>query len=121
MAEAKTERNREIYEARLRGETFTKIAERYGVTVPSVRSIFEKEQKKEELKKLRIYQVLLTLTDDEQIIMKTMRVLRINHLDSKEALLGVTKKELLKCNNCGEVMANLILQVADILREETNI
>ena len=47
-----------------------------------------------------------------------MTVLKRNKLDSEEAILNVTKKELLKCRNCGEVMSDLILKIADILREE---
>jgi len=46
MAEAKLDRNREIYEARLNGEPFTKLAEKYGVTPNCVSTIFKREQKK---------------------------------------------------------------------------
>jgi len=46
MAEAKLDRNREIYEARLNGESFTKLAEKYGVTPNCVSTIFKREQKK---------------------------------------------------------------------------
>jgi len=32
--------------------------------------------------------------------------------------MNVTKKELLKCRNCGDVMADLILKIGEILRSE---
>lgn len=61
--DAKIERNREIYEARLKGASF-------------------------------------------------------KELDSNEALLNVTRKDLQKCRNCGDVMIDLILKIADVIRCE---
>lgn len=115
--DAKLERNREIYEERLAGAPYTKLAEKYGITTNCVRTIFNREQKKEELKNHKYYQLLVSLTDNEEMISRTIHVLERNGLDSNEAIINVTRKELLKCRNCGEVMTDLILKIAEILRE----
>ena len=52
------------------------------------------------------------------MITRTVHVLERNGLDSPEAIMNVTRNDLLKCRNCGEVMAKLILDIADILRNE---
>ena len=64
------------------------------------------------------YQLLVSLTDSEEMITKTVHVLERNKLNSAEAIMSVSRKELLKCRNCGDVMADLILKIADILRKE---
>lgn len=115
--DAKLERNREIYEERLAGAPYTKLAEKYGITTNCVRTIFNREQKKEELKNHKYYQLLVSLTENEEMISRTIHVLERNGLDSNEAIINVTRKELLKCRNCGEVMTDLILKIAEILRE----
>ena len=74
--------------------------------------------KKEELKNHRYYQLLISLTDNEEMITRTIHVLERNNLDSTEALLNVSRKELFKCRNCGEVMVELIIKLAELLREE---
>lgn len=116
--DAKLERNREIFEERLNGAPFTKLAEKYGISANCVRTIFNREQKKEELKNHKYYQLLRELTDNEEMISRTIHVLERNGLDSNEAILNVTRKELLKCRNCGEVMTDLILKIAEMLREK---
>ena len=60
----------------------------------------------------------MSLTDSEEMITRTVHVLERNELDSAEAIMNVTRKELLKCRNCGDVMADLILKIADILHDE---
>lgn len=118
MIDAKTERNRELYEAKEAGVPFTKLAEKYGMTVTCANTIYKREKIKEELKNERYYQLLVTLTDSEEMVTRTVHVLERNGLNSAEAIINVTRKELLKCRNCGEVMAKLILDIADILRKE---
>ena len=118
MAEAKKDRNREIFEAKEAGAPYTKLSEKYGMTVTCVKTIYNREKIKEELKDERYYQLLVSLTDSEEMITRTVHVLERNELASAEAIMNVTKKELLKCRNCGDVMANLILKIADILRNE---
>ena len=118
MAEAKTDRNREIYEAIEAGTPLARAAEKYEMTITCVKTIYKREKIKEELKDERYYQLLVSLTDSEEMITKTVHVLERNKLNSVEAIMNITKKELLKCRNCGEVMANLILKIADILCKE---
>lgn len=118
MAEAKTDRNREIYEAIEAGTPLARAAEKYEMTITCVKTIYKREKIKEELKDERYYQLLVSLTDSEEMITKTVHVIERNKLNSVEAIMNITKKELLKCRNCGEVMANLILKIADILCKE---
>jgi len=42
------DRNREILRRRRAGETFTSIARDYGISIPRVRQIFEREEAKEQ-------------------------------------------------------------------------
>ena len=118
MADAKTARNRELYEAKEAGVPFTKLAEKYGMTVTCAKTIYNREKIKEELKDEKYYQLLVSLTDSEEMITKTVHVLERNKLNSAEAIMSVSRKELLKCRNCGDVMADLILKIADILHKE---
>lgn len=116
--EAKNERNRDIYEARMAGKTFAELARQYEVSANCVRIIFEREKTKEELKQHQYYHILASLTDSEEMITRSIHMLQRNDLDSNEAIMNVTRKQLLKCRLCGEVMADLILKVADVLREQ---
>ena len=118
MEDAKIERNREIYEEREAGVPFTKLAEKYGMTTTCVNTIYKREKIKEELKDERYYQILVSLTDSEKMVTKTVHVLERNRINSAEAIMNVTRKELLKCRNCGDVMADLILKIGEILRTE---
>ena len=53
MAEAKKDRNRELYEAKEAGVPFTKLAEKYGITVTCANTIYRREKiKEEQLKEL---------------------------------------------------------------------
>lgn len=116
--DAKFERNRDIYEAREAGKTYAELARKYEITANCVRIIYEREKKKEELKQHQYYNVLSSLTDSEEMITRTIHMLQRNDLDSNEAILSVTRKQLMKCRLCGEVMADLILKAADVLREQ---
>lgn len=60
----------------------------------------------------------MSLTDNEEMITRTITVLERNKLNTDEAILNVTRKELLKCRNCGEVMIDLILRIAESIRSE---
>jgi len=118
MVEAKVERNREIYEARENGASFSELGRKYGVTSTCIKTIYEREKKKEELKQHKYYNILVSLTDNEEMITRTINVLERNKLNTDEAILNVTRKELLKCRNCGEVMIDLILRIAESIRKE---
>lgn len=118
MAEAKLERNREIYEARERGASFGELGREYGVTGSCIKTIYEREKKKEKLKQHKYFNILVSLTDNEEMITRTITVLERNKLNTDEAILNVTRKELLKCRNCGEVMIDLILRIAECIRKE---
>ena len=117
--EAKVERNREIYERRLKGESFAEIGEEYGLTSSSVRSIYNKEKRNEERKSNKIYVHLRTLTDNEEHISRIWTILTRHNLDTREELIKVERKYLIKkVRNCGEVLADLIMQLAEIMKEE---
>ena len=116
--DAKIERNRDIYEAREAGKTFAELARQYEITSNCARIIYEREKKKEELKQHKYYNVLASLTDNEEMITRTIHMLQRNGLDSNEAILNATRKQLMKCRLCGEVMTDLVLKVADVLREQ---
>ena len=118
--DAKLERNKTIYEEREAGTTYSELARRYEITPNCVRIIYEREKKKEELKEHQYYKILSSLTDNEEMITRTIHMLQRNALDSNEAILNVTRKQLMKCRLCGEVMTDLVLKVADILREKEN-
>lgn len=118
--DAKLERNKTIYEEREAGTTYSELARRYEITPNCVRIIYEREKKKEELKEHQYYKILSSLTDNEEMITRTIHMLQRNGLDSNEAILNVTRKQLMKCRLCGEVMTDLVLKVADILREKEN-
>lgn len=113
----RSERNRAIYEARISGSKFTDVAEKYGITSNRARQIYENEKKKEEIKKYKYYNILSSFTDNEKMITMTINVLKSNRLDSRENLITVTRKELLKYWNCGEVMTELIMQLSEFLQE----
>ena len=113
-----SERNRAIYEARISGSKFKDISMKYGITSNRAKQIYEREKKKQEIKQYKYYEILSCFTDNEKMIIKTINVLERNELDSKEKLITITRKELLKYWNCGEVMTDLILKVADVLKEQ---
>lgn len=117
--EAKVERNREIYEKRLQGMTFAEIGEEYGLGSQSARAIFEKEKRNEERKSNPIYVHLRTLTSNEEHISRIWTILTRHNMDTKEELIKVERKYLIKkVRNCGEVLADLIMQLAEIMKEE---
>ncbi len=114
----KVERNKEIYEDRMAGLKFREIGDKYGLSYNCARQLFVQEKKKEERKQSRLYNLLASLSDNREFVTRTYNVLTRNNLDTKEAILNVTPKELRKCRNCGKVMIDLIMQMADILRKE---
>jgi len=117
--DAKVERNREIYEKRLKGASFSEIGEEYGISSSSASSIYKKEKRNEERKSNPIYVQLRTLTDNEEHISRIWTILTRHNLDTREELIKVERKYLLKkVRNCGEVLADLIMQLAEIMKEE---
>lgn len=112
--------NRVIYEAILNGETRKALATRYGLTCNAIDTIFRREKRKEASKDYRFYQILVDIIDKEETKTRMLNVIQRNGFGTDEELLKVNKNMLLKCRNCGEGTANLILKVADILREENS-
>ena len=117
--EAKVERNREIYEKRLKGATYTEIGKEYGFSANSARAIFEKEKRNEERKNNPIYIKLRTLTSNEEHISRIWTILRRYNLNTREELIKVERNFLIKkVRNCGDVLADLIMQLAELVKEE---
>jgi len=117
--EAKVERNRAIYEKRLTGATFKEIAEEFGISVGCARTHFEKEKRNEERKSNPIYVKLRTITDNEEFISRVWTILRRNNMLTKEELIKVERSFLIKkCRTCGEVLADIIMELAEKVREE---
>lgn len=117
MQDAKVERNREVYEDRLSGMSIAKLSEKYGVTGQCIKTIIEREERKERLRDYRWYQILEEVADCEEMVTRTVHVLERSGYDSEEAIMSVTRNELLRCRNCGEAMIKLIFRIADILRK----
>ena len=111
-------RNKQIYEDRLKGLTFVEIGEKYGISKNCARLLFVQEQRYEERKQNKLYQLISSLSDNQEFITRTYNVLVRNNLDSKEAILNVTPKELLTYRNCGKAMIDLIMKMAEKLRRE---
>jgi len=117
--DAKVERNKEIYEKRLQGMTFAELGEEYGIGSQTAKNLFDKEKRNEERKANPIYVHLRTLTDNEEHISRIWTILTRHKLDTKEELIKVERKYLIKkVRNCGEVLADLIMQLAEIMKEE---
>lgn len=117
MVSTNYDRNKSIYEERLNGETYTALSEKYGITPSHTTAIFNHMKKQESLKCNPYYPILASLTQNDQLITRAIHVLNRSNLNPRETLLGLTKKDLLKCRNCGKTTAELILQVAEIIRE----
>ena len=111
-------RNKQNYEDRLKGLTFVEIGEKYGISKNCARLLFVQEQRYEERKQNKLYQLISSLSDNQEFITRTYNVLVRNNLDSKEAILNVTPKELLTYRNCGKAMIDLIMRLADALRKD---
>ena len=117
--EAKVERNREIYEKRLKGATFAELGKEYGINPHSAHAIFEKEKRNEERKSDPIYIHLRTLTDNEEKISRIWTILRRYNLNTREELIKVERSYLIKkVRNCGEVLADIIMELAEIMKKE---
>lgn len=117
MASSNYERNRCIYEERLSGESYVAISEKYGISPSSATAIFNQMRNRESLRSNPYYPIMTILTQNEQLITRAIHVLNRCDLNPKETLLQLSKKDLLTCRNCGETTAELILQVAEIVRK----
>jgi DNA-directed RNA polymerase alpha subunit len=111
-------RNKQIYEDRLKGLTFVEIGEKYGISKNCARLLFVQEQRYEERKQNKLYQLICSLSDNQEFVTRTYNVMVRNNIATKEAILNVTRKELLTYRNCGKAMIDLIMKMADILRKE---
>ena len=109
--------NREIYEARLNGEPVKKLSEKYGISNNAINTIVRREERKERLKDQRFYHILVSLTEDEELLTRTLNVLERNNIDSDETIMGVTKEQLLRYRNCGKATTELILKTVKLLRD----
>ena len=111
-------RNKQIYEDRLKGLTFVELSEKYGISKNCARQLFVQEQRDEERRQNKLYQIINSLSDNHEFVTRTYNVMVRNNIDTKEAILNVTPKELLTYRNCGKAMIDLIMRLADILRKE---
>lgn len=115
--EAARERNRQMYEEYLEGATFTELAKRYEVSVTRARSLCKMEKVREEHLRHEVFRVLFILTDDEQMISKTITVLERLGATTIEEVLKLDRKVLMKTRNCGTVITELIMNAKEFFQE----
>ena len=117
--EAKVERNRAIYEKRLAGATFKEISEEFDISDACARALFKKEKRNEERKSNPIYLHLREITDNEEAISRVWTILKRKNMLTKEELIKVDRNFLIKkCRNCGDVLADIIMELAERVRSE---
>lgn len=121
MEPAKKERNRELYELRESGISFKELGERYGVTANCASSIYKKEKEKVERQTQPLYRMIESICDEEGICTRTYHVLIRNDLYTEEAILNVTRKQLQKCRNCGDVIIDIILMMQEKIKNGESI
>lgn len=101
-------RNKQIYEDRLNGLTYLEISEKYGISKNCARQLFVQEQRDEERRQNKLYQIINSLSDNHEFVTRTYNVMVRNNIDTKEAILNVTPTQLLTYRNCGKAMIDLI-------------
>lgn len=116
--EAARERNRQIYKERLKGATFTELAEKYSISTTRIRTIFQLEEEKEKYKENEVYNALTTLCDDDQLIAKTLTILKRKDAMTPTELIKLDRKMLKKTRNCGEKMQDLIIEMQEFLEKD---
>jgi len=76
--EENKERNRKIYEERLSGKTIADLSCEYGVCEQRIKHIYDQEQRKEDKKDDRLYQLLFALSDNDPAL-ELVRAENINN------------------------------------------
>lgn len=102
----------------MKGESFKKLSERYGISACAVETVCQREERKERLKDQRYYQIIVSLSNDEELISRIFHVIERNKLDSEEELFKVTKERLMRLRNCGKTTTELILKAVELIKEE---
>ena len=115
---AETERNREIYEEYLKGVSCKEIAEKYSLTIPRVKGLIEREEKREKNRSNEIFVLLESFCGDEQLKSKTLTVLERIGATTKETILALDEKQLKKTRNCGPKMQELILRIKEEIEKK---
>lgn len=118
LMEAARERNKQIYEEYLKGAKKKELAEKYGVSPTRIGMIIRWEEDWIAYSKNEVFQVLMELCDDEQLISKTITVLSRMGAVTKEELLKVERKKLKKTRLCGAVMEELIMKMKEKIEKE---
>lgn len=113
-----TERNTAIYEEHLNGAKFKDLAKKYNISDSRVKNIFYTEKARRKEEKPKIFDLLESLCTDEQLVRKTMTVLKRIGATSEASILALDKKTLKKTWNCGEKMQELILDMQESIRHK---
>jgi len=116
--EENKERNRKIYEERLSGKTIADLSCEYGVCEQRIKHIYDQEQRKEDKKDDRLYQLLFALSDNDQLSTKACTVLRRAGADSEAEIVKLDRKQLKKLRGCGSKMEDLIMRVIEEIRKD---
>lgn len=116
--EENKERNRTIYEKRMLGKTAAELSDEYGVCELRIKHICEQEQRKEDKKDDRLYQLLFRLSDNDQLSTKACTVLRRAGADSEAEIVKLDRKQLKKLRGCGSKMEDLIMSVIEEIRKD---
>lgn len=111
-------RNKEIYEAYLKGVKKCELAVKYEVSNSRIRQIIEKEKRKEEKGKEDVYIIMKSLCKDESLLARTITVLERNGIFTEEDFLTLDRKSLLKLRNCGTQMTDFIMEVQDVIKKK---
>lgn len=115
---AEKERNRKIYEECLNGATYAEVAKKYAITISRVKNLYQKEVAKEENRSNKVFALLESLCDDEQLQSKTVTVLKRIEATTIDAVLALDIKTLKKTRNCGPVMQELIIKMQEEIRKK---
>ena len=118
ISEIDEETRRKIYEERLAGATYKSLEKKYDISYDVIINICRKVERHERLMQEKYYQILLSLTDDQNMIIRAVNVLERYGLNSVDAITKVTRYQLLKCRSCGVATADLILKIAERIHTE---
>ncbi len=116
--ETSKERNKQIYEDRKKGATYSELQEKYDISVARANEIFQREDKKEENKSNEVYATLISLCEDDQLIAKTFTVLNRLGVTTAEELIKVDQKTIKKARGCGPKMQNLIMEMKETIAKK---
>lgn len=115
MEQAK-ERNTEIYKDRLQGATFVELGRKYEISANRIRTVCEKEKKREERKNNWWYNRLIEIADNEQLAAKTCTVLERLGATTEEEIMKLDVKQLKGVRLCGNKMIELIFRVQEQIK-----